>query len=75
MKKTRLYMVKESGRFSYREFGCFNVGYFLLRIVVFVFLWCTERCTFFWESLKFSCLTNPCYKISEERGIKGMFQN
>lgn len=33
-----LYVVKESGQFSYRGFRCLNVGFFLLKIVVFVFL-------------------------------------
>ncbi len=34
----KLYVVKESGRFSCRGFRCLNVGFFLLKIVVFVFL-------------------------------------
>jgi len=34
----RLYVVKESGQFSCRGFRCLNVGFFLLKIVVFVFL-------------------------------------
>jgi len=33
-----LYVVKESGQFSCREFRCLNVRFFLLKIVVFVFL-------------------------------------
>ncbi len=33
-----VYVVKESGRFSCRGFRCLNVGFFLLKIVVFVFL-------------------------------------
>ncbi len=33
-----LYVVKESGQFSCRGFRCLNVGFFLLKIVVFVFL-------------------------------------
>ena len=33
-----MYVVKESGRFSCRGFRCLNVGFFLLKIVVFVFL-------------------------------------
>ena len=36
--KTKLYVVKESGQFSCRGFRCLNVGFFLLKIVVFVFL-------------------------------------
>jgi len=32
-----LYIVKESGQFSCRGFRCLNVGFFLLKIVVFVF--------------------------------------
>ena len=34
----KLYVVKESGQFSCREFRCLNVEFFLLKIVVFVFL-------------------------------------
>ena len=34
----KLYVVKESGQFSCRGFRCLNVGFFLLKIVVFVFL-------------------------------------
>ena len=33
-----VYVVKESGQFSCRGFRCLNVGFFLLKIVVFVFL-------------------------------------
>lgn len=33
-----MYVVKESGRFSCRKFRCLNVGFFLLKILVFVFL-------------------------------------
>ena len=33
-----MYVVKESGQFSCRGFRCLNVGFFLLKIVVFVFL-------------------------------------
>ena len=36
--KSNLYVVKESGQFSCREFRCLNVRFFLLKIVVFVFL-------------------------------------
>jgi hypothetical protein len=35
---TNVYVVKESGQFSCREFRCLNVRFFLLKIVVFVFL-------------------------------------
>lgn len=34
----KMYVVKESGRFSCRGFRCLNLGFFLLKIVVFVFL-------------------------------------
>ena len=36
--KPYLYVVKESGQFSCREFRCLNLRFFLLKIVVFVFL-------------------------------------
>jgi len=33
-----VYVVKESGQFSCREFRCLNVRFFLLKIIFYVFL-------------------------------------
>ena len=51
-----MYVVKESGQFSCRGFRCLNVGFFLLKIVVFV-LYVVK------ESGQFSCRGFRCLNV------------